>query len=360
MRKKLLTILMSMLMVFVMMPITVGTVFADDETVYTVTVEPGDGIGDTFTVQSTTIISRSDMISGNYDQAKGCFYLDDDGKVYYHFPMQCSFTAPADKEFDKWADSFGGTKSGRTVFDIAETGDFTITALWKDQEAHSTADLTIPSNVNVQYGDTQTTFDIQVNSLALITKAGFKLVLNDSVFTNADNETIPFTVSCNGLNAERNDFQGWARIVIPLDSQPEYPYTCQGFINIRSEDLSNASPGSYSATLKYRWSSYDANGEGTIALSLTIPSGLPPVENNTVSLDDNVSANAPTTCSGTMEDQSFAYDEGDDSDDGGSSGGNKKGVDTGDENHLVGWLSMLALTAVALPVVIRRRYPHKR
>ena len=41
-KKRLLPILVAVLMVFAMMPMTAGTVFADDGTVYTVSIEPGE------------------------------------------------------------------------------------------------------------------------------------------------------------------------------------------------------------------------------------------------------------------------------------------------------------------------------
>ena len=56
-KKRLLPILVAVLMVFAMMPMTAGTVFAEGEDVYTVTVEPGEGSGTAFTVSSTTILS---------------------------------------------------------------------------------------------------------------------------------------------------------------------------------------------------------------------------------------------------------------------------------------------------------------
>lgn len=45
-----------------------------DGTIYTVTIEPGEGSGSTFTVQSKTIISQSEMVAGNYDRTKGLPY----------------------------------------------------------------------------------------------------------------------------------------------------------------------------------------------------------------------------------------------------------------------------------------------
>ena len=184
-----------------------------------VTVAPGDGTGDAFVVKSATIISRSDMMSGNYDQTEGCFYQDDDGKVYYRLPTQCPFTAPADKEFDCWQASFGGTYTSGS-FDIEEIGDFTITALWKDEEARSTADLSMPSTINVQYGDTQTAFDIRLNSITFEQgDCDFKLLMNDSSFKNSNGDEIPFTIAFSGDEARRNDSQGLAQIWLDWSDQ---------------------------------------------------------------------------------------------------------------------------------------------
>jgi hypothetical protein len=229
---------------------TLVAVFEAEEVIYTVTVQPGEGAGTAFTVDSSTVITRAEMMAGNYDETKGCFYLDNDGKVYYLLPRQCPFTAPTDKEFDCWQCSFGGTYSGGSSFDIASTGDFTITALYKDAEPQSSVTLSIPASIPVTYGDTQTAFDIQVKSVTLNNQDMIGIILWDSAFSNANGDTIPFTVNCNGMNATRNNNAGWARIHFSSDSQPEYPYSYQGFINITSDTWAAAKPGSYTATLR--------------------------------------------------------------------------------------------------------------
>ncbi len=228
---------------------TLVAVFEENEVIYTVTVEPGDGTGEFFTVQSTTILSRSDMLAGNYDQSKGCFYLENDGEVYYCLPGSCSFTAPTGKEFDCWKLIDGRTFRVGT-FNMVGMGNFTITAQWKDKEPEASVTFSIPATINVRYGDTQTAFNIQVKIIKYTWNSPVAITLFDSVFTNANNETIPFTVSNNGLNADRNDTGGWAKIVIYPDRQPEYPYTYQGYINITSDAWAAAKPGSYTATLR--------------------------------------------------------------------------------------------------------------
>jgi len=225
-------------------PITL--IIPEPTTSYTVTVEPGEGTGTAFTVDSSTVISRAEMLADSYDQTKGCFYLDDDGKVYYHLPPQCSFTAPTDKEFDCWECSFGGTFVGGTDFDIASTGNFTITALWKAAEPQKSITLSIPATINVNYGDTQTAFDVSVTAATFDGMASIEF-FGSSFTSTAHDGTIPFTVTSNGMNAGNLSNGAFG---ICVYSNTELPYTCQGFINISTDAWAAAKPGSYTATLK--------------------------------------------------------------------------------------------------------------
>ena len=93
MKKILFPILATVLIAFAIMPLAAGTVFAEED-VYTVTVAPGTGTGTAFTVQSTEVLTQSDVVNGNYDQAKGCFFrYDGEDAVWYHIPDN-PFTAP--------------------------------------------------------------------------------------------------------------------------------------------------------------------------------------------------------------------------------------------------------------------------
>ena len=67
MKKILFPILATVLIAFAIVPLTAGTVFADEEDVYTVTVTPGTGTGTAFTVQSTEVRTQSEVVNGNYD-----------------------------------------------------------------------------------------------------------------------------------------------------------------------------------------------------------------------------------------------------------------------------------------------------
>ena len=230
---------------------TLVAVFESNANLYTITVDPGDGTGDAFTVNNATVISRADRVAGNYDQTKGCFYLENDGNVYYSLPPQCSFTAPEGKEFDCWDCSFGGTFDGGSVFKIASVGNFTITALWKDKspDPQSSVKLSIPSSIAINYGDTKTEFDIVVKEYTFDQTDCVSIVLWRSEFTNANGDKIPFTVGCEGVNAWKSDVAGWAKCDLFTDSFT-VPYKIKGFINISNEAWESAKPGSYTATLK--------------------------------------------------------------------------------------------------------------
>ena len=246
-----------------------------DETIYTVTIEPGEGSGNTFTVQSKTIISQSEMVAGNYDQTKGCFY-DGDGTIFYRLPTQCSFTAPDGQEFDYWlvrsSQGTVGKWSSAGVIDIASYGNLTVTVYWKEPEPPSSVMLSIPATINVNYGDTQTAFDIQVESVTFNHGAQTLLVtLWNSAFDSLDTDgTIPFTISTN--DQSYGIYQNGCTILVNK-KKTTLPYDCQGYINITSAAWAGAAPGTYTSTLNYDIDF--RNGEekqyGTIILTLTVP-----------------------------------------------------------------------------------------
>ena len=234
---------------------TLVAVFEAEEVIYTVTIEPGESEDITGMIMlSRTIISKADMQAGKYTQTAGCFYLGDDGKVYYKLPSRCSFTAPQGKEFDCWEASFGGTFSGGVSFDMAEKGDFTITALWKEPDPDPYLTLSIPATLDINYGDTQTPFDIQVkegvfrNDDMGNSVGNFEVFLMKSSFQSTSHDgTIPFTVSTNATGVPNGYKRDECYFAILEES---LPFSCQGYINITSEDWAAAKPGNYTATLR--------------------------------------------------------------------------------------------------------------
>ena len=221
------------------------------EVVYTVYLNPGESSDIVApVVQSTTIISEADMLAGAYSQTAGCFYRGNNGKLYYKLPSRCSFTAPEGKEFDCWEASFGGTFECGTSIDIVEKGNFTITALWKEPDPDPYLTLSIPATININYGDTQTPFDIQVKEAVFRDGWGnFEILFPYSSFQCTSHDgTIPFTVTTNAAGVS-NGHHG-AKAYFALSKETDLPFSCQGFINITSEDWAAAEPGNYTATLR--------------------------------------------------------------------------------------------------------------
>lgn len=223
-----------------------------EEVIYKVYIEPGES-GDIMgiVVDSRTIISEADMWAGNYTQTAGCFYRGNNGKLYYKLPSRCSFTAPAGKEFDCWEASFGGTFSCGTSIDMAGKGNFTITALWKEPDPDPYLTLSIPASINVNYGDTQTPFDVQVKD-AVFPSAGALEVrfLQSSFQCTSHDGTIPFTVDTNATSTSHG-YHG-NECYVAIFSEMSLPFSFQGYINITSEAWAAAKPGSYTATLRVR------------------------------------------------------------------------------------------------------------
>jgi len=221
------------------------------EVVYTVYLNPGESSDIAApVVQSTAIITKADMEAGNYNLTTGCFYRGDDGKLYYKLPSRCSFTAPEGKEFDCWEASFGGTFSNGASIDVAEKGNFTITALWKEPDPDPYLTLSIPASININYGDIQTPFDIQVKEAVFPARGSLEVRFLQSSFHCASHDgTIPFTVSTNAEGVP-NGYKGDECYFAVRDSI--LPFSCQGYINITSEDWAAAKPGSYTATLRVR------------------------------------------------------------------------------------------------------------
>ena len=232
--------------------VTIVTI-PEQATVYTVTVEPGEGSGTAFTVQSTTVISQSEMVAGNYDQTKGCFY-DGGGTIFYRLPQQCSFIAPDGQEFDYWLVSSSqgtvGTWSSGGSIDIASSGNLTVTAYWKAAVPQSSVTLSIPASIDVKYGDTQTAFDIQVKEAVFANDLGnFEVLFPYSSFQCTSHDgTIPFTVTTNAAGVPNGHHGDRAYFV--LFNETRLPFNCQGFINITSDDWAAAKPGNYTATLR--------------------------------------------------------------------------------------------------------------
>ena len=228
-----------------------------EEVIYKVYIEPGES-GDItpigIVVQSTTILTEEEMWAGSYTQTAGCFYRGNNGKLYYKLPSRCSFTAPEGKEFDCWEASFGGTFDCGTPIDMAGKGNyFTITALWKepDPDPDPYLTLSIPASININYGDTQTPFDVQVKEAVFPGWGSLEVrFLKSSFQCTSHDGTIPFTVDTNATGTSHG-YHG-NECYVAIFSEMSLPFSFQGYINITSEDWAAAKPGSYTATLRVR------------------------------------------------------------------------------------------------------------
>lgn len=249
MKKKSFPILVVILMAFAMIPMMSGVVFADGDAIYTVTVNPGEGTGSSFTVDSTTILSQSDVVAGNFDGAKGCFFrYDGEDAIWYYIPTKCYFAPPKDKSFDGWLCSSGESFTARTIIPIAEYGSFTLTALWKGSEPPPPVYLSLPGSVDINFGDMQTQFDFTVNKTSYDEiPASANIKLFDSSFTCTEHDgTIPFTVTVKRDGRKLREGGGWY-FRVPPDNRPRFMFT--GYINIASDAWAAAEPGTYTATL---------------------------------------------------------------------------------------------------------------
>jgi hypothetical protein len=135
---------------------------------------------------------------------------------------------------------------------MAEKGNFTITALWKEivPEPDPYLTLSIPATLDINYGDTQTPFDIQVKEGVFRNDMGnFEVLFPYSSFQCTSHDgTIPFTVTTNAAgvpNGHHGDKGYFA-----LFNETPLPFSCQGFINITSDAWAAAKPGNYTATLR--------------------------------------------------------------------------------------------------------------
>ena len=110
--------------------------------------------------------------------------------------------------------------------------------------------LSIPATLDINYGDTQTPFDIQVKEGVFRNDMGnFEVLFPYSSFQCTSHDgTIPFTVTTNATgvpNGHHGDKGYFA-----LFSDTHLPFICQGFINITSDDWVAAKPCNYTATLR--------------------------------------------------------------------------------------------------------------
>ena len=149
-------------------------------------------------------------------------------------------------------------------------GDFTITALWKEPDLDPYVTLSLPDSINVRYGDTKTAFDIQVKEAVFPSSGSLEVRFLQSSFRCTSHDgTIPFTVSTNA-DGVPNGYRG-NKCYFAIFNYTPLPFSCQGYINIASDDWAEATPGTYTATLKVYTYLSDEKLYREIPLTLVVP-----------------------------------------------------------------------------------------
>ena len=296
-------------LVLLVMMLTAATAWA--QTNYTVTLKAGDGTGSDITISSA---DEANMATSFHTATNGQFWRED-GNLWFMLPdCPASFTAPSGKMFKNWYYS-GNDESYGPGSSFPLSGNLTLTAQWKDGGSASSLSFSIPPTIRIPYGTTQTVFDIQFASATFYDPENGEIYfdLYDGSFTCSEhNGTIPFTMDTNGINAWRglNSLGDFAEF--NLYSSTTMPYTCQGFINISADAWAAAKPGVYTASLKWRWDSWNddhTKDDGTVTLTLTVPDAAVSLADNA----DNTSAisdNDGKTCVVTLDGRTL-YTDGD-------------------------------------------------
>ena len=252
-KKMIVPILTGVLMAFAILSMAAGIVFADEDDVYTVTVAPGTGTGNAFTVQSTEILTQSDMDAGNYDKTKGCFFrYDGDDTIYYRTPDN-PFTAPEGKEFDCWACISKESVFINTtlVLSMPAFADTTFTALWKKSVEPTTVQL--GNSGNIKYGEEKNVFGIRVLNESFDQETDDAIIqLHNSSFTCISHDgTIPFTFTPE----ENGDIIENGCSLTATKDEHAYEllgkqYVGEGNINITNEAWAAAESGTYIAIVE--------------------------------------------------------------------------------------------------------------
>ncbi|MBR5112361.1 MAG: hypothetical protein IK097_02940, partial [Clostridia bacterium] len=273
--RKSLSILLSLLLV--LGTIAVGGMTASADTVYTVTLDPGEGSGEPIVYRS----SDQTEFPGWHDAQDFQFYLEDNGEMGFRFNKNYvpdSFTAPAGYGFDGW--------QGATFYNTFPSGvtDIVFTAKWRKGPASYSLSPSEYTIENSGYTDILCSFDSLF--LGNVTYGNrtyqanrINFCMNAGTLTGGNGSSIPFLVDeeFHFGAADRKDISN--------------SYHSQEAIFIMSvwidpEDYAAAAPGTYTGELVYdsEWNTDVPNvaGEsGSITLTLVIPDPFESMETYT-------------------------------------------------------------------------------
>ncbi len=250
--------------------IALTLVIPEPETVYTVTLDPGEGSGEPIVYRSCDQDEFTD-----WRHAENLhFYLEDDGRMAFRLNGDyCpdTFTAPDNYIFDRWSED--------SNYHVLSSNDTVFTALWKEdatllEPAYYSLSPSEYTIVNSGYTDITCSFDSlylgKVNDYGVERKAeGLGIFINAGTLTDGKGNIIPFLVD------EMYHFGPENRVSVGLRSSQDYPITMSLWINPEVYDA--AAPGIYTGELVYDGGWYCGqenfiSGEsGSIALTLVIP-----------------------------------------------------------------------------------------
>ena len=247
--------------VFIMMMVIPLPVKAD--TVYTVTLDPGEGTGEPITYSSAYQDSFLDWRSAGNLQ----FYRENDGRMGFKLDSNyCpdSFSAPEGYEFDGW--------DLRGVFTLSSQAT-TCTAKWRvAAKAKITLTPAITLTPNDFDEDGYALVTIEITELDFGPNAGLHPYIDITFLSNEFSDEN----GSDGLSFEpySTDHENYSRRIhiTPIKEPGSYSL----LLHIDPEDLAAKAPGTYTCLWDYyiNWfeiGEIDAPTEGILELTLTIP-----------------------------------------------------------------------------------------
>ena len=307
--KKAGAVLLALLLVSAMMPVAAGTVYAEEETVYTVTLLPGDGAG-----TPITYCSDEGAIAADWRSAGNCQFYYENGSICFRLDLNyCpdSFSAPDGYSFEGW--------KGNARYNTLTAAETTFTAKWKRDAARFT--ITTEAMVGAFDADGYAPVTVEVTELDFGPDHGeyssVNITFHPCVF-QGEGGTIGSVVT-------DEDYRTPVGYV-------DYPFTEPGsftfLVWVDPETLAGAAPGTYIGEmyLDFAWdyiaSDVPRPDEGYLKLTLVIP-------------DPAVAAPAVTVSSGI----------------GGGEDAEGESVtipQTGENSHMGVWISLLCVSGTVL------------
>ena len=211
-------------------------------------VDPGEGFGEAFTVDSSVL---DQSLPG-----KMRFTTYANGTVV-KFPQGDCFDHSGMKVFDCWQLGDSGYAAGtEQYFTGPKTnpalagGEVTITAKWKDEDPDIKPDipscvLSLPAKIEIPYMQEKTLFTWQLDSLNLAGREFLYLTFYAGTFSNSEEQTIAYTV-CGEIEPP-----GAQREMYMLSRATGADKLYKTYIDIAKEDWEAAAPGKYTTTLRF-------------------------------------------------------------------------------------------------------------